>query len=91
VSSLLYLYRSLLCRLAGASKDVDVWQQILRVRSLAGETEQDISSKIKLSSLASLSGRLDLAAEILSSLVTVNENESGIQVIKRFFWSQKNI
>ncbi|SSD60463.1 probable Serine/threonine-protein kinase TOR2 [Saccharomycodes ludwigii] len=56
-------------RLLGCQKNVDVWQRILRVRSLVIKPKQDIDIWIKFANLCRKSSRLRLAQKALNSLL----------------------
>lgn len=60
-------------RLLGCQKNVDVWQRILRVRSLVIKPKQDMNVWIKFANLCRKSGRLGLAQKTLNTLL----EESG--------------
>lgn len=56
-------------RLLGCQKNVDVWQRILRVRSLVVKPKQDMQVWIKFANLCRKSGRMGLAQKALNSLL----------------------
>lgn len=56
-------------RLLGCQKNVDVWQRILRVRSLVVKPKQDMDVWIKFANLCRKSGRLGLAQKALNALL----------------------
>lgn len=56
-------------RLLGCQKNVDVWQRILRVRSLVVKPKQDMQIWIKFANLCRKSGRIGLAQKALNSLL----------------------
>lgn len=56
-------------RLLGCQKNVDVWQRVLRVRSLVVKPKQDMQIWIKFSNLCRKSGRMGLARKALNSLL----------------------
>lgn len=56
-------------RLLGCQKNVDVWQRILKVRSLVVKPKQDMHVWIKFANLCRKSGRLGLAQKALNSLL----------------------
>ncbi|SCV00133.1 LAMI_0G03092g1_1 [Lachancea mirantina] len=56
-------------RLLGCQKNVDVWQRILRVRSLVVKPKQDMQIWIKFANLCRKSGRMGLAQKALNSLL----------------------
>lgn len=60
-------------RLLGCQKNVDVWQRVLRVRSLVVKPKQDMQVWIKFANLCRKSGRMGLAQKALNSLL----EESG--------------
>lgn len=55
-------------RLLGCQKNVDVWQRVLRVRSLVIKPKQDFQIWIKFANLCRKSGKLKLAEKALNSL-----------------------
>lgn len=60
-------------RLLGCQKNVDVWQRVLKVRSLVIKPKQDMKVWIKFANLCRKSGRLGLAQKTLNTLL----EESG--------------
>lgn len=56
-------------RLLGCQKNVDIWQRILRVRTLVVKPKNDMEIWIKFANLCRKSGRLGLAQKALSSLL----------------------
>lgn len=56
-------------RLLGCQKNVDVWQRVLRVRSLVVKPKQDMQIWIKFANLCRKSGRMGLAQKALNSLL----------------------
>ncbi|CCE63837.1 hypothetical protein TPHA_0F03570 [Tetrapisispora phaffii CBS 4417] len=56
-------------RLLGCQKNVDVWQRVLRVRSLVVKPKQDKQIWIKFANLCRKSGRMGLARKALNSLL----------------------
>lgn len=56
-------------RLLGCQKNVDIWQRILRVRSLVVKPKQDMHIWIKFANLCRKSGRMSLAQKALYSLL----------------------
>lgn len=56
-------------RLLGCQKNVDVWQRILKVRSLVIKPKQDMKVWIKFANLCRKSGRLGLAQKTLNTLL----------------------
>ncbi|CCH60866.1 hypothetical protein TBLA_0D03670 [Henningerozyma blattae CBS 6284] len=56
-------------RLLGCQKNVDVWQRVLRVRSLVVKPKQDMQIWIKFANLCRKSGRMGLARKALNSLL----------------------
>ena len=59
-------------RLNGCQRDVDVWQQVLVVRSMVLSPHQDIPTWLKFSSLCRKSGRLSLSLKLLTNLLGLN-------------------
>jgi hypothetical protein len=59
-----------LLRLKGAQRNTDVWQRILKVRSLAVTPKEDMEMWIKFANLCRKSGRLSLAQKTLLTLVS---------------------
>jgi FKBP12-rapamycin complex-associated protein len=56
-------------RLDGCQRDVDVWQQILYVRSLVVSPHEDIPTWLKFASLCRKSGRNNMSHKILVTLL----------------------
>ncbi|AMD21577.1 HFL279Cp [Eremothecium sinecaudum] len=56
-------------RLLGCQKNVDVWQRILRVRSLVVKPKQDMQVWIKFANLCRKSGRMGLAQKAINPLL----------------------
>eukprot|EP00455_Lapot_gusevi_P043451 TRINITY_DN5289_c0_g1_i3.p1 TRINITY_DN5289_c0_g1~~TRINITY_DN5289_c0_g1_i3.p1 ORF type:complete len:1031 (-),score=314.04 TRINITY_DN5289_c0_g1_i3:149-2875(-) len=56
-------------RLKGCQRNVEVWQQVLAVRSLVVSSSEDIPTWLKFSSLCRKSGRLGLSLKVLSGLM----------------------
>lgn len=56
-------------RLLGTQKNVDIWQRVLRVRSLVVKPKQDMQIWIKFANLCRKSGRMSLAQKALNSLL----------------------
>lgn len=56
-------------RLLGCQKNIDVWQRILRVRSLVIKPKQDAQMRIKFANLCRKSGRMALAKKVLNTLL----------------------
>lgn len=59
-------------RLLGCQKNVDVWQRILKVRSLVIKPKQEMGIWIKFANLCRKSGRLGLAQKTLNTLLEEN-------------------
>ncbi|GMM54893.1 phosphatidylinositol kinase-related protein kinase [Maudiozyma humilis] len=55
-------------RLIGCQRNVDVWQRVLKVRSLVIKPKQDMQMWIKFANLCRKSGKLNLAEKALNSL-----------------------
>ena len=55
-------------RLVGCQRNVDVWQRVLKVRSLVIKPKQDMQIWIKFANLCRKSGKLNLAEKALNSL-----------------------
>ena len=56
-------------RLLGCQKNIDVWQRILRVRSLVIKPKEDAQVRIKFANLCRKSGRMALAKKVLNTLL----------------------
>ncbi|CCD24461.1 phosphatidylinositol kinase family protein NDAI_0D01470 [Naumovozyma dairenensis CBS 421] len=56
-------------RLLGCQKNVDIWQRVLRIRSLVIKPKQDADLWIKFANLCRKSGRMGLAKKALTSLL----------------------
>ena len=59
-------------RLKGCQKDVEVWQRMLKVRSLVMSPIEDIEAWIKFANLCRKSGRIGLAEKTLRQLKTTD-------------------
>lgn len=59
-------------RLKGCQRDVDVWQQLLAVRSVVVSPQEDIPTWLKFSSLCRKSGRVGLSLKVLTELLEVD-------------------
>ena len=64
-------------RLKGCQKNVEVWQRMLKVRSLALEPSQDIDMWIKFANLCRKSGRTGLAEKTLNTLYHTSDQIYG--------------
>ncbi|OZJ02458.1 hypothetical protein BZG36_04099 [Bifiguratus adelaidae] len=64
-------------RLNGCQRNVDVWQRILRVRSMVLSPKEDMGMWIKFANLCRKSRRFQLADSTLESLMTVDP-ETGL-------------
>lgn len=56
-------------RLLGCQRNVDIWQRMLKVRTLVIKPKQDMDMWIKFANLCRKSGRLNLAEKSLNSLL----------------------
>lgn len=63
--------RTWMTRLKGCQRNVEVWQRILKVRTLVTSPKEDKTMWIKFSSLCRKSGRIGLSAKTLSNLLDV--------------------
>lgn len=62
-------------RLRGCQRNVEVWQRILKVRSLVVSPKDDVDIWIKFASLCQKSGRGGLSQKTLSSLLHIESKE----------------
>jgi phosphatidylinositol kinase/protein kinase (PI-3 family) len=62
-------------RLKGCQRDVDVWQQILAVRSIVVSPKEDIPTWLNFSSLCRKSGRYAMSLKVLTSLFTFDPHK----------------
>ncbi|KAF8064841.1 phosphatidylinositol 3-kinase [Lyophyllum atratum] len=62
-------------RLRGCQPDVDVWQRILQVRTLALEPQTDLAAWINFANLCRKSNRMPLAEKTLNSLLLPERNQ----------------
>lgn len=69
-------------RLRGCAQSVDVWQQVLQVRSLVRKPLEDIDTWLKFSSLCRKNDRLVLSLDVLSKL-TNHSSESILKHVQR--------
>lgn len=65
-------------RLLGCQRNVDVWQRVLKVRSLVIKPKQDMQIWIKFANLCRKNNKLNLAEKALNSL---SDETMGAQVI----------
>ena len=56
-------------RLKGCQRDVDIWQEILSIRSLVMTPIQELDTYIEFASLCRKSGRLRLSYKVLTNLM----------------------
>ncbi|CCK68465.1 phosphatidylinositol kinase-related protein kinase TOR1 KNAG_0B00160 [Huiozyma naganishii CBS 8797] len=66
-------------RLLGCQKNVDIWQRVLKVRSLVVKPKQDMQIWIKFANLCRKSGKLNLAEKALNSLL--DDTSDGLPVM----------
>jgi FKBP12-rapamycin complex-associated protein len=64
-------------RLKGCQRNVDIWQQILIVRSIVLSPRDDMPTWLKFSSLCRKSGRLALSLRVLTNLLGCDPNETS--------------
>ncbi|KAF8573454.1 atypical PIKK FRAP protein kinase [Ramaria rubella] len=62
-------------RLMGCQRDLNVWQRILKVRSLAVKPDEDIDTIVRFANLCRKAGRLGAAQRAMETLVLSGENE----------------
>jgi serine/threonine-protein kinase mTOR len=62
-------------RILGCQSEVDIWQRILRVRSLVLEPEDNSQILIKFANLCRKNGRMVLAEKTINSLLPENVSE----------------
>ena len=67
-------------RLKGCQRNVDVWQRILKVRSLVMTPSEDKEMYIKFSSLCRKSGRFGLSAKTLSNLLIAESDFNNLNL-----------
>ncbi|OWB72318.1 hypothetical protein B5S31_g2025 [[Candida] boidinii] len=79
-------------RLLGCQKNVDIWQRMLKVRSLVIKPKDDMEMWIKFSNLCRKSSRLGLAERSLNSLLNDNlSNKAPPHVVYaqlKYMWSR---
>lgn len=82
-------------RLLGCQRNVDIWQRMLKVRSLVVKPKQDMDMWIKFANLCRKSGRLGLAEKSLNSLLEEgddpNTSRAPPQVVYaqlKYMWAQ---
>ncbi|KAJ3213356.1 phosphatidylinositol kinase- protein kinase tor1 [Clydaea vesicula] len=63
-------------RLSGCQKSFDIWQKMLRIRSIVIKPKNDLTTHIKFSTLCRKSGKLNLASKSLLSLLN-NQPANG--------------
>jgi len=64
-------------RLLGCQRNVEVWQRILKVRSLVVSPQEDETMWIKFANLCRKSGRFNLAQKTLTSLFGQDPSKGG--------------
>lgn len=69
-------------RLLGCQKNVDLWQRVLRVRSLVIKPKQDLQIWIKFANLCRKSGRMRLANKALNMLLEGGNDPSLPNTVK---------
>lgn len=67
-------------RLSGCQRNVEVWQRILKVRSLVVSPQEDETMWIKFANLCRKSGRYNLAQKTLTSLFGQDPTKGGKQL-----------
>eukprot|EP00002_Diphylleia_rotans_P004010 TRINITY_DN1288_c0_g1_i6.p1 TRINITY_DN1288_c0_g1~~TRINITY_DN1288_c0_g1_i6.p1 ORF type:complete len:2340 (-),score=509.17 TRINITY_DN1288_c0_g1_i6:204-7223(-) len=78
-------------RLKGGQRNVEVWQQILAVRSLVVSPQEDVEIHLKFAALCRKSGRLHMSNQVLLTLLNketqnLPSNNVGFAYIKNL-WS----
>ncbi|KAG1057434.1 hypothetical protein G6F43_000742 [Rhizopus delemar] len=69
--------RTWMRRLEGCERNVEVWQRILRVRTMVISPQEDIEMWIKFANLCRKSGRFSLSEKTLRSLMETDNDGSG--------------
>ncbi|CAB40167.2 TORC1 serine/threonine protein kinase Tor2 [Schizosaccharomyces pombe] len=70
-------------RLKGCQRNVDVWQRMLRIRSLVISPRDNMEMWIKFANLCRKSGRISLAKKSLNLLLEDDENLDNSLVLKK--------
>ncbi|KAI8892612.1 FAT domain-containing protein, partial [Globomyces pollinis-pini] len=99
----MFIRKTWVTRIKGCQRNVEVWQRILKVRSLVVSPKEDIDIWIKFSNLCRKGGRLSLSFKTLSALLTepptdmhfsnLNLQENAPQVLYACFkhlWASGN-
>lgn len=71
-------------RLNGCQRNVDVWQRVLRVRSLVMSPKDDMDPWIKFANLCRKSGRLNLCQKTLVTLMPPSALRGGENPVRCF-------
>lgn len=64
-------------RLSGCKRVVEVWQQILAIRSLILSPQEDIDTWLQFASLCRQSGNLTLSLNVFTNALAVHSNANG--------------
>lgn len=75
-------------RLMGCQRNVDIWQRMLKVRTLVIKPKQDMDMWIKFANLCRKSGRLGLAEKALNSLLEEGEDPNTSRAPPQVVYAQ---
>jgi FKBP12-rapamycin complex-associated protein len=75
-------------RLLGCQRNVDIWQRLLKVRSLVVKPKQDMEMWIKFANLCRKSGRLGLAEKSLNSLLEEGDDPNTSKAPPQVVYAQ---
>lgn len=75
-------------RLLGSQRNVDIWQRMLKVRTLVIKPKQDMEMWIKFANLCRKSGRFNLAEKSLNSLLEEGSPENPSRAPPQVVYAQ---
>lgn len=75
-------------RLLGCQRNVDIWQRMLKVRTLVIKPKQDMEMWIKFANLCRKSGRLGLAEKALNSLLEEGDDPNTSKAPPQVVYAQ---
>ncbi|KAH3683007.1 hypothetical protein WICPIJ_006011 [Wickerhamomyces pijperi] len=75
-------------RLLGCQRNVDIWQRILKVRTLVVKPKQDMETWIKFANLCRKSGRLGLAEKSLNLLLEEGDDPNTSKAPPQVVYAQ---
>lgn len=78
------IHKTWMKRLKGCQRNVEVWQRILKVRSLVVSPREDMEMWIKFAHLCRKSGRAGLSLKIFAQLLDTDVNRPELLVRSNF-------